>query len=391
MKIAYLDCFSGVSGDMFVGALIDAGLPIEELEKTIAGLSFSDCKVSIKKEERNNIFGTRFLVSASRKNQKTRSFKDIKEVLRASNLPPTVPGKCIAIFEKLAVAEGAIHHISPEKVHFHELGAVDSIIDIVSTVVGVHILGIEKLFASRIPVGTGMTTGAHGKIPVPAPATLALLKGIPIYDSGQDVEMVTPTGAALIASLCSSFGPLPPLTIDKIGYGVGTRVLTDRPNILRILIGNDIDQQQSETVVVLESNLDDMNPELLGYLMDRLFDAGARDASFLPIHMKKNRPGIQLQVIGRPEDKDKLIAIIFRESTTLGVRISYNLRAVLQRTEVTVDSPWGKVKVKEVANQDGTTTFLPEYEECRRVAKNNNLALRDIYAWAASTSFPKRS
>ena len=391
MKIAYLDCFSGVSGDMFVGALIDAGLPIEELKKTIAGLNFNDYKISVKKEERDNVFGTRFLVSACRKNQKTRSFKDIKEIFQTSNLPPTVPEKCIVIFEKLAMAEGAIHHISPEKVHFHELGAVDSIIDIVSTVVGVHLLGIEKLFASRIPVGAGMMTSAHGKIPVPAPATLALLKDIPIYDSGQDVEMVTPTGAALIASLCSSFGALPPLTIDKIGYGVGTRVLTDRPNVLRILIGNDIDQQQSETVVVLESNLDDTNPELLGYLMDRLFDAGAKDVGLLPIHMKKNRPGTQLQVIGRPEDKDKLIAIIFRESTTLGVRIFYSLRAVLQRTEATINSPWGKMKVKKVVNQDGTATLLPEYEECRKIAKNNNLALRDVYAWAASASFPERS
>jgi uncharacterized protein (TIGR00299 family) protein len=229
-------------------------------------------------------------------------------------------------------------------------------------------------------------TGAHGRIPVPTPATIALLKGIPIYYSGQDVEMVTPTGAALITSLCSSFGPMPPMTIDSVGYGVGSRALADRPNLLRILIGNDIDRQTSETVVVLESNLDDMSPELLGYLMDSLFDAGAKDVTFSHIQMKKNRPGIQLQVVARPEDNDRLINIIFRESTTLGIRISYSQRAVLKREELVVDSPWGKMRVKKVINQDGGTALLPEYEECRRIAKENNFALRDVYAWAAALS-----
>jgi uncharacterized protein (TIGR00299 family) protein len=221
---------------------------------------------------------------------------------------------------------------------------------------------------------------------VPSPATIALLKDIPVYYSGQDVEMVTPTGAALVTSLCSSFGPMPPMTIDRVGYGVGSRSLADRPNLLRILIGNDIDKQRSETVVVLESNLDDMSPELLGYLMDSLFDAGAKDVSFSHIQMKKNRPGIQLQVVGQPEDRERLTAVIFRESTTLGVRISYSQRAVLQRGELMVDSPWGKMRVKKVINQDGGTVLLPEYEECRRIAKENDLALRDVYAWTAALS-----
>jgi len=311
---------------------------------------------------------------------------DIKEILKGSDLPLSVVEKCIPIFEKLAMTEGEVHHVSPDEVHFHELGAVDSIIDIVSAIAGIHLLNIEKLFVSSMPVGTGITTAAHGKIPVPSPATIALLKGIPVYYSGQDVEMVTPTGAVLVTSLCSSFGPMPPMTIDRVGYGVGSRTLGDRPNLLRILIGNDIDKQRSETVVVLESNLDDMNPELLGYLMDSLFDAGAKDVSFSHIQMKKNRPGIQLQVVGQPEDKQRLTTVIFRESTTLGVRISYSQRAVLQRGELMVDSPWGKMRVKKVINQDGGTVLLPEYEECRRIAKENNLALRDVYAWAAALS-----
>ena len=383
MKIAYLDCFSGVSGDMFVGSLLDAGLPLEELESIISGLNLNGYKLSVNKEGRNNIFGTRFSVSLREKDQKARYLKDIKEIIKRGDIPLVVAEKCISIFEKLAMTEGEIHHISPDEVHFHEVGAVDSIIDIVGSVAGIYLLGIEKLFASRIPVGKGIITSAHGKIPLPSPATIALLEGVPIYDSDQDVEMVTPTGAALITSLCSSFGPMPPMTIDRVGYGAGRRSLADRPNLLRILIGNDLDKKRSDTVVVLESNLDDMSPELLGYLMDRLFDAGAKDVAFSHIKMKKNRPGIQLQVIGQPEDKDRLSNIIFKESTTLGVRFTYSQRSVLTRGELMVESPWGKMSVKKVINRDGKTTVLPEYEECRRIAKTNNLALRDVYAWAA--------
>ena len=386
MKIAYLDCFSGVSGDMFVGSLLDAGLSFEKLERDISGLNLDGYKISAKKEERNSIFGTRFCVSLKKKDQEVRYLKEIKEILEGSDLPLSVIERCILIFEKLAMAEAEVHHISPDEVNFHDLGAVNSFIDMVAAAVGIHLLDIGKFFVSWIPVGTGIMTGAHGKIPVPTPATIALLKGIPVYYSGQDVEMVTPTGAALITSLCSSFGPMPPMTIDSVGYGVGSRTLPDRPNLLRILIGSDIDKQTSETVVVLESNLDDMSPELLGYLMDNLLDAGAKDVTFSHIQMKKNRPGIQLQVVARPEDNDKLINIIFRESTTLGIRISYSQRAILKREELMVDSPWGKMRVKKVIHPDGGTALLPEYEECRRIAKENNLALRDVYAWAAALS-----
>lgn len=386
MKIAYLDCFSGVSGDMLVGSLLDAGLPFEELERIISGLNLNGFKISAKKEGRNNIFGTRFYVSLKEKDQKARYLKDIKEIIKSGDIPLAVVEKCISVFEKLANIEGEIHHVSPDQLHFHELGAVDSIIDIVASVVGIYLLGIEKLFVSRMPVGKGIITSAHGKIPLPSPATIALLKGVPIYDSGQEVEMVTPTGAALITSLCSSFGPMPSMIVDRVGYGAGSRTLADRPNFLRILIGNDIDKQRSETVVVLESNLDDMSPELLGYLMDRLFDAGAKDVAFSHIQMKKNRPGIQLQVIGQPEDKDRLSNIIFRESTTLGIRFQYSQRSVLTRGELMVESPWGKMRVKKVINQGGETALLPEYEECRRIAKTNNLALRDVYTWAAALS-----
>ena len=386
MRIAYLDCFSGISGDMFIGSLLDAGLPFEQIQRTLSGLKLSGYRIAATPEERNHIFGTRFSVTLEEADQATRHLDDIRQILQNSDLPLQVIQRSIQVFENLAEIEGGIHHISADKVHFHEVGAVDSIIDIVATVAGMELLGIEKLFASRIPVGSGIITSAHGRIPIPSPATLALLKGVPIYSSGQDVEMVTPTGAALISSLCSSFGPMPPMVVEQVGYGVGSRRLSDRPNLLRILIGSDSDKEITETVVVLEANLDDMNPELSGYLMERLFEAGARDVSFCPVHMKKNRPGIQLQVIGKPEDRERLTAIVFKESTTLGVRYSYGQRAVLRRETVATDSPWGKMNVKKVIDQDGRAVFLPEYEECKRIARENNLALRDVYAWAEGLS-----
>ena len=386
MRIAYLDCFSGISGDMFVGSLLDAGLPFEQLETVLSGLKLSGYRISAIPEERNHIFGTRFSVTLEKADQAARHLDDIREILENSDLPLPVIQKSIQIFENLAKVEGDVHHISPNEVHFHEVGAIDSILDIVATAAGMDLLGIEKVFASSIPVGSGIISSAHGRIPIPSPATIALLKDIPIYSSGQDAEMVTPTGAALIASLCSSFGPMPPMVIEEVGYGVGSRRLSDRPNLLRILIGKDADKETTETVVILEANLDDMNPELSGYLMENLFEAGARDVSFCPVYMKKNRPGIQVQVIGEPEDRERLTAIIFRESTTLGVRYSYGQRAVLRRETVAVDSPWGTMNVKKVIDREGKAVLLPEYEECKRIARENNLPLRDVYAWAGGLS-----
>jgi pyridinium-3,5-bisthiocarboxylic acid mononucleotide nickel chelatase len=387
MKIAYLDCFSGVSGDMFVGSLLDAGLSAESIEEMIAGLKIDGFTISGAKEARNHIFGTRFSVVLDNDvYQPSRHLKDIQGILRSSNLPPQIIESSISVFERLAAAEAAIHHMNPDEVHFHEVGAVDSIIDVVASVAGIYLLGIEKLFVSRIPIGSGMIESAHGIIPVPSPATVVLLKGVPIYESGQDVEMVTPTGAALLTSLATSFGTMPPMTIERVGYGVGTRILSDRPNLLRIMIGSDAEPGRLDTVVLLESNLDDMSPELLGYLMDRLFDAGALDVSFCPIQMKKNRPGIRLQVIGRPHDKDRLVGMVFRESTSLGIRITYSQRQVLERNEVTVNSPWGKIKLTQVTDRDRGSVLMPEYEECRRIARQHNLPLRDVYAWAVAQS-----
>lgn len=384
MRIAYLDCFSGISGDMMVGALIDAGFPVEELRRALQSLALEGYSLEVTREERNHLFGTRFNVTVSRNPQPNRRFSDIRDVLRAGNLRPSVRDKSIAIFETIAVEEGKIHGCPAEEVHFHEVGAVDSIIDIVGSVLGMDYLGIAAAYASTLPLGSGFVDTAHGRIPLPAPATVALLKGIPVHDSGLKEELVTPTGAALVKGLVHAFGSLPPMVIEQVGYGVGSRNLTDRPNLLRLLIGQAQGAANEETVVILESNLDDTNPEWLGFLMERLFEAGALDVTFLPGYMKKNRPAVLVHVVGKPLHKDQLMEILFLESTTLGVRFHYTQRRILERSFTELDSPWGRMKVKKVLRPDGSFHLLPEFEECRRIAKEKGIPLRDVYGWVTA-------
>lgn len=381
MKIAYLDCFSGISGDMFIGALLDAGLSFEDLDKKIQDLPFDSFHLEMKQEARSQIFGTRFVVKTEGQEQVPRNLEVIRNIIRKGSLSSGVKDKSVRIFEELAGVEGKIHNKPPEEVHFHEVGAVDSIIDIVGTVYGLERLGITSLFVSSLPLGSGFVETAHGRIPIPAPATTALLEGVPVYDSGTHHEMVTPTGAALVKGLATSFGPMPPIVVENIGYGVGTRDLSDRPNLVRILVGHMQTEGQVDTVVILEANIDDTTPEWLGFLMDRLFDAGALDVVFCPVQMKKNRPGIQIQIMGRPDQKDSLMEILFRESSTLGIRFRYTQRMVLQRSVAEVESPWGKIKVKKVLERDGSPFFLPEYEACREVALKTNRPLREIFYW----------
>jgi len=384
MKIAYLDCFSGISGDMMIGALIDAGFPIDELKRALQSLPLEGYTLEVTREERNHLFGTRFKVNVSTKSHPHRRFSDIKDLIRAGNLSPSVRDKSIAIFETIAVEEGKIHGCSPEEVHFHEVGAVDSIVDIVGSVLGMESLGIGTACASSLPLGSGFVETAHGRIPLPAPATVALLKGIPVHDSGLKEELVTPTGAALVKSLARSFGCLPAMVIEQVGYGVGSRNLADRPNLLRILIGQEQGAANEETIVILESNLDDTNPEWLGFLMERLFEAGALDVVFSPGYMKKNRPAVLVHVVAKPHQKDQLMGLLFSESTTLGVRFHYTQRRILERASAEVDSPWGVMKVKKVIRPDGSFQLLPEFEECRRIARERGLPLKDIYGWVTA-------
>lgn len=384
MKIAYLDCFSGISGDMFLGALLDSGLSFGELAGQVKKLPLEAYRLESFREARNQIFGTRLVVTSTGKEQPHRDLKAIREIIEQGKFPESVKAKGIQIFEALARVEGEIHNLPAEEVHFHEIGAVDSIIDILGTVYGVERLGIEALFVSPLPLGSGLVECSHGRIPLPSPATTALLKDVPVFDSGLAHEMVTPTGAALVKGLARSFGPMPPMAIQCIGYGVGKKNLPDRPNMTRILIGNDRDEADGDTVVILETNLDDNSPELLGYLMERLLDADALDVAFLPVQMKKGRPGVQVQVMGRPDQMDLLMAILFSESTTLGVRFRYSQRKLLRRTAVEVESPWGKIKVKKAMKGDGSPFFLPEYEVCREIALKNNLPLKEIFSWVMS-------
>ena len=386
MKIAYLDCFAGASGDMFLGALLDAGLALDGLRTALSTLPLQGYTLRVEKEERNHLFGTRFIVEVEKNRQPARSFADIKAIIDAAGLSRWVKETSTRIFEDLALEEGKIHDRPPEKIHFHEVGALDSIVDIVGAVFGMESLGIASLHASPLPLGSGFVETQHGRIPLPAPATIALLKGIPVYDSGVRAELVTPTGAALLKGLACSFGAMPPMVVEQVGYGVGSRELPDRPNLLRILVGRDTEEHRTETVAVMEANVDDTNPEWLGFLMERLFSAGALDVLFCPVQMKKGRPAVLIQVIGKPHQKDRLMEILFQESTTLGVRYQMMQRKILAREEAEIDSPWGKMKVKKISRPDGLFQLLPEYDSCRKIALEKGLPIKDVYAWVISRS-----
>jgi uncharacterized protein (TIGR00299 family) protein len=381
VKIAYFDCFSGISGDMLVGAFLDAGLPFTDLQKALGSLTLHGYTLETVRTQKNQLYGTRLIVSVEAQKQGHRRFRDIKDIIQSSGLTRWVKQKSLETFERIAVEESRIHSCPVEEVEFHEVGAADSIIDIVGTLYGVECLGIASVCASALPLGSGFADTRHGRIPLPAPATLGLLKGIPVYDSGIKQELVTPTGAALVRTLAKSFGPMPPMVVEKIGYGAGSRDLPDRPNLLRVIIGEEELEERLETVTVLEANLDDTNPEWLSFLMDRLFEAGALDVIFCPVQMKKNRPGVLVHVIGKPHQQNDLIRVLFRESTTIGVRFRYSQRRVLERSSAELESPWGPMRVKRVVQPDGSSFIYPEYEVCRKTALDKGVPLKEVYSW----------
>jgi pyridinium-3,5-bisthiocarboxylic acid mononucleotide nickel chelatase len=366
---------------MFLGALVDAGLPLEELRRHLELLPIDSFEIHATREKRKGITGTKITIEDKSRHHVPRNLEDIKGIIEKTTLDRTVKDKSIEIFETLAGVEARIHGHSIDEVHFHEVGATDSIIDIVGTVLGIKAFEIGTLFVSSLPLGSGFVQTDHGTIPLPSPATIALLKDVPVFGSGVSHEMVTPTGAALVKSLAASFGVIPPMVIENIGYGTGSRDLPDRPNLVRILIGNESHEDETDTVAMLETNIDDANPEWLGYLMDRLFESGALDVTFNPVQMKKNRPGINLRVLTRPALRDSLTDILLKESTAIGVRFSYYQRKILKRSQTEIDSPWGKILVKEIINTDGSPYFQPEYEACREIALKNKIALKEIYYW----------
>ncbi len=322
MNLAYFDCFSGISGDMTLGALIDAGCDVAHLRKELTALEVAGWELSAEKIWKNGMAATYAKVQTEDQS-KHRSLTDILEILKKSQLAPQVRGRASAIFQKLGEAEARVHDVPLEKIHFHEVGAVDAIVDIVGACIGFESLGIDRFACSPLNVGGGTAKMAHGVLPVPAPATANLLQGKPTYSNGVQRELVTPTGAAIVAALCDAFGPQPPMTVSAIGYGAGTADLEGQPNVLRIMIGETTEKTvpgYDEEISVIEANLDDMNPQIYGYFLERALAAGALDVYTTPVQMKKNRPGTLLTVLCKPQDTNALTLLIFSETTTFGVR-----------------------------------------------------------------------
>ena len=378
MRIAYFDCFSGISGDMILGALIDAGLDIEELKSELKKLKLTGYDISTKRTEKKGISGTKFEVIVLEKHQE-RHLSDIFEIIEHSSLDRKIKNKAKDVFSALAKVEAEIHNQPVEKVHFHEVGAIDALIDIVGVMIGMQRLNIEQVVASKLHVGTGFVQCAHGTLPVPAPATLKLLSNVPIYSTGIENELVTPTGAAIITTLCENFGDIPSMKVEKIGYGAGSRDLPI-PNMLRVLIGDSKIEPIEDRVLLLETNIDDMNPQFYDYVMEVLFQKGAKDVFLTPIHMKKNRPGVILSVISPLNKKDELLDVLFAETTTLGIRISEIIkRQKLERKIETVDTQFGKVNVKISFTGGKIRDIVPEYEECKKIAQEYQLPIKQVY------------
>src|ERR1700683_2050338 len=427
MRIAYLECFSGMIGDMFLGALVDAGVPARVLEESVVALGVG-AKLEISRVVRSGISATKVDVyvggdkdlpreeywereeqhqhshqhgehSHSHSGESSRAgtpalhehfdgrgLTEIREIISAAPISEGAKKTAIAIFEELGRAEAKIHNTSIAGVHFHEVGAVDAMVDTVCAAVGAEALGVDEIVCSSLNVGGGMVKCAHGTFPVPAPATVELLADAPVYSSGLQAELVTPTGAAIVKTLASRFSAFPEMKIEKSGYGAGSREFPGHPNVVRLTIGEAASslaaKTASETVTVLEANLDDLNPQVFGYVMDRLLEEGALDAFGVPVQMKKNRPGTLLTVLCKSEDASKLTELIFAETTTLGVRRREEIRQTLARRWESVRTPWGDVRIK-IASMNGTVTnYAPEYEDCRRIAAEHHVPLKQVMSGA---------
>ena len=378
MKIAYGDLIGGISGDMFVGAMLDLGLPLSTLKAELKRIPTLRYTLTVSKKTVHSIRATRFQVVCPDE-ESARSWKQIRTLIAGSGLRPRVKETGIDIFSRLAEAEGKIHGVSPEKVHFHEVGATDSIVDIIAAAIGAHELAIDAFHFSRIPLGRGLTRALHGPLPIPGPATLELLKGIPVQGIDLDSETVTPTGAAIVRTLAKGFGAQPSMTIEKIGYGAGQKNFPNRPNLFRLVIGTDSIPWSQEEMLVIETNIDDMNPELYDYIFDRLFAAGARDVFLTPIQMKKNRPGTLLRVIAEPKDRDTLAQTILSETSTIGIRYYPVGRIILKRKSEKLKTPYGTIRVKVVEEPNGKKRVAPEYDDLKRLAAAKNIPLKLLY------------
>jgi uncharacterized protein (TIGR00299 family) protein len=380
MKLAYFDCFSGISGDMTLGALLDAGCDLAHLRAELAGLHVPGWELTAEKVWKNGMAATHARVKTEDQ-QKHRPLSAILQILGESKLAPQVRDRASAIFQKLGEAEARVHDVPIEKIHFHEVGAVDAIVDIVGACIGFHALGIAKFACSPLNVGGGTVKMAHGVLPVPAPATANLLLGKPTYSSGVQRELVTPTGAAIVATVCDSFGPQPPMSVSAIGYGAGAADLEGQPNVLRLMVGEAAEKTvpgYDQEITVIEANLDDMNPQIYGYFQEKALAAGALDVFTTPVHMKKNRPGTLLTVLCQPADAQPLMSLIFAETTTFGVRSYPAQRRVLPREFVTVTTSFGEVRVKLSRVNGRILHVSPEYDDCRKLAEEKNVPLQRV-------------
>src|SRR5262249_26260207 len=445
MRVAYLECFSGISGDMLLGALLHAGISEELLRKTVAGLKI-EAELRISRIDRSGISATKVDVlvdgAAADKHdhgdehhhyshdhephahhhdhdhhhhddhhhehsqnhhehthQHGRSLSVIREIIKNADIPEPARRTAIRAFELLGEAEAQIHNVPVVSIHFHEVGAVDAIVDIVCAAVGCNALGVDAFICSSLNVGGGTVQCAHGEFPVPAPATLALLKGAPVYSSGVEAELVTPTGAALLRALDCRFSAFPQMMVDSIGYGAGTRNPRGKPNVLRISIGELVEEHKPQidahdayqTVTVLETTIDDLSPQVMGYVTERLLNEGALDVFVIPAQMKKNRPGSLLTVLCEPESAQRMRNILFSETSTIGVRTREERRDCLEREIVPVNTLWGTVRVKQASLNGVVTNFAPEYEDCRRIAEENSLPLKQVQQEAVSSYLAQES
>ncbi len=383
-KIVYMDCAMGISGDMFLGAMVDLGVNPALIRDAVKELPIDpgEVKITTTKEVRHSITATGFRVRA-RETRHHRSFAAISRMIEKSGLKEGVKKLSLAIFRLIAVSEGRIHGVPPEEVHFHEIGAMDSIVDIVGAAVAVEALGSPVFFASPVALGTGMAKTMHGTIPIPAPATIDILKGVPVTAGPAPFELTTPTGAAIIKTLAEGFGPMPPMTVEAVGYGAGKKDFAGAANLLRAMMGRTSggrgrEETTKEELLVLETNLDDTTPELCGWLMERLFAAGALDVFYTQAQMKKSRPGLLLTVIARDEKKEDLLKTIFTESTTLGVRVHRVERHCLERRTEKAETPYGIVSIKVSFYKGRAVNAEPEYEDCRRIALEKGAPLKAV-------------
>jgi pyridinium-3,5-bisthiocarboxylic acid mononucleotide nickel chelatase len=384
MRTLYFDCFAGISGDMTLGALVAAGVDPSELKEQISLLGVGGYEIGFEQVDRSGIGATRAVVTLTRHEHHHRHLSDIHEIINSSRLADTVKRRAARVFEKLAEAEAKVHQVPVEKIHFHEVGAVDAIVDVVGACVGFELLKVERFICSALHVGSGTIEMAHGRFPVPPPAVAELLRGAPVYSTDIRGELVTPTGAAIVATLCESFGPLPPMRVERTGYGAGAREYPNFPNVLRLLVGESEGAEgverspRDEKLLMIETNVDDSSPQLVGNLMERVLAAGALDCYFTPVQMKKNRPGVLISILCRPADRESMFALLFEETTTIGARGYEVERRALERQTVKVKTEFGPVDVKVARAGGRVVGATPEYEDCRAASARAGVSLRAV-------------